>query len=49
MQVLPESTRVVNTYKSIEEAVARAGRAIEEVHILGMVIGRCHVCRKLMV
>jgi hypothetical protein len=49
MQDLPESIRVVNTYKSIEEAVARAGRAIEEVLILGMVTGRCRVCRKLMV
>jgi hypothetical protein len=49
MQALPESDRVVNTYNSIEETLARAGRAIEEVLILGIVTGRCRVCRKLMV
>jgi hypothetical protein len=49
MQTLPESNRVVNTFKLLEEAVVRAGSAIEDVLILGMVTGRCRVCHKLMV
>lgn len=47
MQVLSENIRVVNTYMTLEEASAKANRAIEEILILGVVTGRCHVCKRL--
>ena len=47
MQMLSEVTRVINTYKELEESTLRAKQAIEEIKLLGLVPGVCKVCRRL--
>jgi len=47
MQKLPEVTRVVNTYKELEESTFKAKQALEEIRLLGLVPGVCRVCRRL--
>jgi hypothetical protein len=47
MKILPEVTRVVNTYKELEESTSKAKHAIEEIRLLDLVPGVCKVCRRL--
>ena len=47
MQILPEVTRIVNTYRELEESTLRAKQAIEEIRLLGLVLGQCRICRRL--
>jgi hypothetical protein len=47
MQLLPEVVRVANTYRELEESTLRARQAIEEIRLLGLIPGRCKVCRRL--
>jgi len=47
MQLLPEVTRVVSTSKELEESTFKAKQAIEEIRLLGLVLGVCKVCRRL--
>ena len=47
MQDLLENTKVVNTYRALEEASLKASHTIEEILILGIVTGRCHVCKRI--
>ena len=47
MQILPEVTRIVNTYRELEESTLRAKQAIEEIRLLGIVLGQCRICRRL--
>jgi hypothetical protein len=47
MQTLPEVTRVVNTYRELEESTFKAKQAIEEIRLLGLIPGVCKVCRRL--
>jgi len=42
-----ELIRVINTQKALEAAVTQLHQAIEEVLLLGMVTGKCRVCRRL--
>ena len=46
-QMLSEVTRVVATYRELEESTFRARRAIEEIRLLGLVPGACKICRRL--
>jgi len=46
-QILPEVTRVINTYGELEESTLKAKQAIEEIRLLGLVPGVCRVCRRL--
>ena len=47
MQMLSEVTRVVNTYRELEESTLRTKQTIEEIRLLGLVPGVCRVCRRL--
>jgi len=47
MKTLPEVTRLVKTYKELEESTLRAKQTIEEVRLLGLVPGVCKICRRL--
>jgi hypothetical protein len=47
MQSLTENYRLVNTYKTLEEATAKLIRTIEEILILGVITGHCRVCKRL--
>jgi hypothetical protein len=47
MKILPEATRIVDSYKELEEETLRARRVIEEILILGLIPGQCRVCRRL--
>lgn len=47
MKILPEATRVVDSYKELEEETLRARRAVEEILVLGLIPGQCRVCRRL--
>jgi hypothetical protein len=47
MKKVPEVTRVVNTYKELEELTSKAKQAIEEIMLLDLVPGVCKVCRRL--
>jgi len=47
MKTLPEVTRVVNTYKELEESTFKAKQAVEEIRLLGLVPGVCKTCRRL--
>lgn len=42
-----ELIRVLNTQKTLEAAVVQLNQAIDEVLLLGMVTGKCRVCRHL--
>ncbi|MEW6033564.1 MAG: hypothetical protein AB1603_01765 [Chloroflexota bacterium] len=43
----PEVDRVVATYHAAEKLLPKVKRTIEEVQLLGLVPGQCHVCRRL--
>lgn len=47
MQILPKVTRIVSTYRELEESTLRAKQAIEEIRLLGLIPGVCKVCRRL--
>ena len=47
MQDLWENIVVVNTFNALEEVSDKASRAVEEILILGVVTGRCHVCKRI--
>jgi hypothetical protein len=47
MQLLAEVTRVVDTYKELEESTFKAKQAVEEIRLLGLVPGVCKTCRRL--
>lgn len=47
MKILPEATRVVDSYKELEEETLRARRAVEEILVLGLIPRQCRVCRRL--
>jgi uncharacterized protein YcbK (DUF882 family) len=47
MKTLSEVTRVVTTYRELEESTFRAKQAIEEIRLLGIVPGQCKICRRL--
>lgn len=42
-----EAKKVTNTYEQIEQPMAKAYRILEEIKLLGMVPGKCRVCRRL--
>ena len=42
-----EAAEAAKTYRELEEYTNRARNAAQEVHLLGMVPGRCRVCRRL--
>jgi hypothetical protein len=42
-----ELIQVLNTQKTLEVAVVQLHQAIDEVLLLGMVTGKCRVCRRL--
>jgi hypothetical protein len=47
MELLAEVTRVVNTYKELEEWTLKARQAAEEIRLLDLVPGVCKICRRL--
>jgi hypothetical protein len=47
MQGLTENIRLVNTNRTLEEATAKARHAIEEILVLGVILGRCRICKRL--
>jgi hypothetical protein len=47
MKALTEATRIVDSYKELEEETLRARRAVEELLVLGFIPGQCRVCRRL--
>jgi hypothetical protein len=38
---------LINTYQAMEEAVGKAKRAVQELLLLGLIPGRCRICRRL--
>ena len=42
-----EATRVAETYRLCSESAEKAKKAVEEALLLGMVPGRCRICRRL--
>jgi len=42
-----EAVRVANTYKVLEESTTKARKAVEELLLLGLVLGQCRICRRL--
>jgi len=47
MEMLPEATRVVNTYEELEESTFKAKQAVEEIRLLGLIPGVCKTCSRL--
>lgn len=47
LQGLSELTNTASTYKEVEEAIPKLRRAAEEFTLLGVIPGRCRVCRRL--
>jgi hypothetical protein len=42
-----ESKRITQTYKEVEENIPKLKRAAQEIVMLGVIPGRCRVCRRL--
>ena len=42
-----EVVSVVDTYKTLEEAVIRVGHVVEQIRLLGLIPGHCEICRRL--
>ena len=42
-----EARRAVDTFKATEKPTAKARQAFEEIRMLGVVPGRCRICRRL--
>jgi hypothetical protein len=38
---------LIDTYRTMEEATGKAKRAVQELLLLGLVPGRCRICRRL--
>lgn len=47
LKVSAQVSEAAETYRRLEEVTARVRRAVEEVWLLGLVPGRCRVCRRL--
>jgi len=47
MKILPEATQIVDSYKKLEQETLKARRTAEEILVLGLIPGRCRVCRRL--
>jgi hypothetical protein len=48
---LPETSQalsVITTYQSAIEATAKARRVVEEIRLLGMIPGKCRICKRLL-
>jgi len=42
-----EAVSVVDTYKTLEEAVTRVRQVVEQIRLLGLIPGQCEICRRL--
>jgi hypothetical protein len=42
-----EAVSVVDTYKTLEEAVIRVRQVVEQIKLLGLIPGQCEICRRL--
>jgi len=42
-----EAVSVVNTYKTLEEAAMKVRDVVEQIKLLGLIPGRCEICRRL--
>ena len=47
LQASEEAKRVAETYEAVPDSITRAGRAIQEILLLGLIPGQCRVCRRL--
>lgn len=47
LQTSPELIRFATTHKTLTESVVRANQAGKEIILLGMVPGKCRICRRL--
>lgn len=47
LQESSEAVRVANTYKVVYEHTMKTRKAVEEISLLGLVPGRCRICRRL--
>jgi hypothetical protein len=46
-QDISQDTSLINTYRTMEEATGKARRAVQELLLLGLIPGRCRICRRL--
>lgn len=42
-----EAENVISTYRMVEELTAKARQAADEIRMMGLIPGQCHICRRL--
>jgi len=42
-----EAVSVVDTYKTLEDAMTRVRQVVEQIRLLGLIPGQCEICRRL--
>jgi hypothetical protein len=43
----PEAKAVAETYQALEQITTKARQVVEDVRLLGLVLGQCEICRRL--
>ncbi|MFO7996494.1 MAG: hypothetical protein R6U93_05065 [Dehalococcoidia bacterium] len=43
----PEAKAVVETYQALEQITTKARQVVEDIRLLGLVLGQCAICRRL--
>ena len=47
LKASPEVIPVVDTYEALKEITTRARQVVEQIKLLGLILGQCEVCRRL--